>query len=315
MISLNSAKTFVKLNLVLWAIGHAFMGIYNLTLTTSFGFMYLIFLVLMYAYLLAKNHFILNLLEYSVREVQPIDEAEPPKEKYDHEFDYFIAKDTITDVLALMIVKTSSVYYMDSIFWDLLLFIPKTFLLEVVFDFFHYWAHRICHHRKLYWIHKTHHAHQHPKGITVFYQDPLDLIINNVIPFFLASHIISLSVYQMALFVPYKTFIEVSGHLGRRLYPISSFSQFIWLPRLLGIEIYSEDHDAHHTKIKYNFSKRFTLWDRVFGTFKRLDKTTEKIEKSNKIQIENTKYSEYSPTKIWVSLFVMIFIYLISFYF
>ena len=33
------------------------------------------------------------------------------------------------------------------------------------------------------------------------------------------------------------------------------------------MELYVEDHDLHHLKGNCNFSKRFSLWDRVFGTF------------------------------------------------
>lgn len=36
-----------------------------------------------------------------------------------------------------------------------------------------------------------------------------------------------------------------------------------WLPRLFNFQLkVEEDHDLH-----CNYSKRFTLWDKVFGTF------------------------------------------------
>jgi len=37
---------------------------------------------------------------------------------------------------------------------------------------------------------------------------------------------------------------------------ISSFTQFIWLPKYLGIEMYSEDHALHHTDPNCNYAKK-----------------------------------------------------------
>jgi sterol desaturase/sphingolipid hydroxylase (fatty acid hydroxylase superfamily) len=65
----------------------------------------------------------------------------------------------------------------------------------------------------------------------------------------------------------YKTFIEVSGHLGKSIKG-GSFSQFVWLPKWLDIQMHSDDHYEHHVHSTCNFSKRFTLWDKIFGTYK-----------------------------------------------
>ena len=48
--------------------------------------------------------------------------------------------------------------------------------------------------------------------------------------------------------------------------PTSSFPQCIWLPRLFNIELYTEDHDLHHSRNNCNYSKRFSLWDKIFKT-------------------------------------------------
>lgn len=67
--------------------------------------------------------------------------------------------------------------------------------------------------------------------------------------------------------VVYKNFIEISGHSGKILYPTTSFPQFMWLPKWLNIELYCEDHDNHHFINNCNYSKRFSLWDKVFNTY------------------------------------------------
>jgi sterol desaturase/sphingolipid hydroxylase (fatty acid hydroxylase superfamily) len=75
----------------------------------------------------------------------------------------------------------------------------------------------------------------------------------------------------------YKIFIEISGHCGKNINSCS-FPQFVWLPKLFKIEMYAEDHDAHHRFNNCNYSKRFILWDKLFLTYKK----TYSSEKFNK---------------------------------
>jgi sterol desaturase/sphingolipid hydroxylase (fatty acid hydroxylase superfamily) len=70
------------------------------------------------------------------------------------------------------------------------------------------------------------------------------------------------------MIIVYKNFIEISGHSGKKLYPTSCFSQFKWLPQWLNIELYTEDHDLHHSLNNCNYGKRFSLWDKLFNTYK-----------------------------------------------
>lgn len=155
--------------------------------------------------------------------------------------------------------------------FDILCFIPLSFIFEVAFDFFHYWTHRICHmHPWLYrQTHKKHHEHCLVSPHTTYHQHYLDIILTNSIPFILTYWMFpfKLSSWQLHMMLVYKTFVEISGHCGRVLYPASSFPQFIWLPRVLGVSLYAEDHHIHHTKIMFNFGKRFSLWDKLFNTY------------------------------------------------
>jgi sterol desaturase/sphingolipid hydroxylase (fatty acid hydroxylase superfamily) len=149
-------------------------------------------------------------------------------------------------------------------------FIPMSFAFNIIFDFFFYWAHRILHRAHLPW-HKQHHHHIHLKPAITFYQDPVDILLTISIPFVTTTYIIEsvypLSSFEIALLVTYKIFVELSGHSGHISKPASSFPQCFWLPKILNIELYSEDHNLHHTKPDCNFSKQFSLWDKVFGTF------------------------------------------------
>lgn len=70
--------------------------------------------------------------------------------------------------------------------------------------------------------------------------------------------------------------IELAGHSGTDDNH-SCFSQFIFIPRLLDIDLNKADHFLHHLSSTYNYSKRFSLWDKVFGTYQPY-KTKNKIE-------------------------------------
>jgi len=176
-----------------------------------------------------------------------------------------ISKTTILEIVSILICNK---YTTNNIFYDLITFIPKSFIFEIIFDFFHYWTHRISHYKYLYYYHKTH--HEHTNNITVFStynHNFYDLIITNVLPMYLTSLIVPLYELQFFIFLIIKTFIEISGHSGKHINN-SSFIQCSWIPKLFGIELYSRDHYIHHENFNYNYSKRFIIWDKIFETYK-----------------------------------------------
>mmetsp|Transcript_85215 Transcript_85215/g.160501 ORF Transcript_85215/g.160501 Transcript_85215/m.160501 type:complete len:351 (-) Transcript_85215:80-1132(-) len=162
--------------------------------------------------------------------------------------------------------------------------VAKSFWMEVVFDFCHYWVHRACHsHPKLYKLaHKAHHRHHNPSVLCTLQQDIGETIFANFLPaliayaslhiFFALSEVGVLSRFEMAYVMAMKIYQEIGGHMGT-MTSISSFPICMWLPRALGIELRTSDHDLHHAMLKANYSKRFKLWDLVFGTYKKHPKT------------------------------------------
>lgn len=148
-------------------------------------------------------------------------------------------------------------------------FIPKSLLFEVIFDLFHYAAHWLCHQST--WLyqhaHKRHHMHLHPCPLSTYEQDAVDLCLTNVLPFALAATLgLPLSTLQLHLMFAYKTYVEVAGHSGLELKGFS-FPQ-LPLVNALSVCLRVHDHDLHHTHPKFNFAKRFALWDKLFGTFR-----------------------------------------------
>lgn len=148
-------------------------------------------------------------------------------------------------------------------------FIPKSLVFEVLFDLFHYAAHWVCHQST--WLyqhaHKRHHMHLHPCPLSTYEQDGIDLCLTNVLPFILAASLgFPLSPVQLHLIFAYKTYVEVAGHSGLEIKGFS-FPQLPWV-NVLSICLRVHDHDLHHTHPKFNFAKRFALWDKLFGTFR-----------------------------------------------
>lgn len=169
--------------------------------------------------------------------------------------------ETITYLLAHFLATEPS-----PLWKDVLLFIPVSFAYELVFDFFHYGTHRFLHSVPLLYrtIHKKHHETTMINANTTYNHTPLDLLITNLIPILCASAIVHVSPYTLTLLFWYKTIVEISGHTGKGT--SGSFIQCIYLPEALGISLYSIDHSLHHLNLAVNFSKRFAIWDRLFGT-------------------------------------------------
>jgi sterol desaturase/sphingolipid hydroxylase (fatty acid hydroxylase superfamily) len=208
-----------------------------------------------------RNYTLLQFIDYGTKNKPKINNniSEIPLEEYKHEFHFNVITTTTVETITHIFIRTKviNIYFSRNIYYELIYFIPISFLFEVIFDFFHYFTHRLLHNKYLYkFLHKKHHKFKHPTAITTFYQDPIDLIITNSVPTVLSILMMPNLTYLMFHFIiVYKNFIEISGHSGKKMYPISSFSQFIWLPKALNIELYCEDHDNHHSLNNCNYSK------------------------------------------------------------
>ena len=155
-----------------------------------------------------------------------------------------------------------------------LYFIPKSFVFEITLDFFHYWVHRAAHRNKfLYrWVHSDHHSHDHPGVLSTFQMSITEYVLANMFPQLMAFLVVGAkwTRFELHLLLAYKAFIEIGGHSGIMCENSIFFVQFPFLPDL-NLDLTSEDHDLHHSKRMVNFSKRFRLWDVVFGTFENKD--------------------------------------------
>ena len=165
--------------------------------------------------------------------------------------------------------------------------IQRMFLFEVIFDFAHYFLHRACHRNNWLYqnVHKTHHTHSHGLStVQTMIMSPLELILVYGAPLVFALAFIPMNTLELCIEFSFLSYQEFGGHIGRVMRPTSSFAQFIWLPRLIGsgIELYSEDHEMHHTRLDCNFGKRFSLADKLFGTFYVKENAIKEIESTPK---------------------------------
>jgi sterol desaturase/sphingolipid hydroxylase (fatty acid hydroxylase superfamily) len=179
----------------------------------------------------------------------------------------YLAQITLIDFVSLRLLLWKA-YSLESIGWELITFIPRSFFFELIFDLAHYTTHRLAHSIPIVYkaIHKEHHQNILITPFTTFHQNPVDLLLTNTLPLLFASQIVPTSHLFICVMMWYKTLLEVGGHLGK-VTKANSFPQCIWLPRLLKIELKSEDHNLHHRNPMRNFSKRFSIWDKAFGTF------------------------------------------------
>jgi sterol desaturase/sphingolipid hydroxylase (fatty acid hydroxylase superfamily) len=264
-ISKKSIKNFTIVNSTLILI-----GLFHYFCNCIFDSIFIIYLLNV-----GKNYLLLSIINESVKDKELLCINNIPKENYNYEFDINIFTSSIVETGTSLYINNYIIQINNSEF-KIFLFIPLSFIYELTFDFFHYWMHRISHENKyLYkYLHKKHHKYNNINSCITYYQSPFDLILTNSLP-----QIMSLLIFpyfsrlEYEIINIYLKYQEISGHNGHKTYPTSCFGQCIWLPRILNIELYSEDHYLHHSLNNCNYAKRFSLWDKLFNTYKTMKDT------------------------------------------
>jgi sterol desaturase/sphingolipid hydroxylase (fatty acid hydroxylase superfamily) len=268
---INKSLVYILLNnitSIILGLSQHFLIKYNLRLN-NFIYNFLITSI----FYIFRNYILLFLTEYSIKNKKYISEKESsiPKENYPNEFNRYLIMNTLVEsgFHTFYLNKILNSGISRSLFLDLITFIPLSFLYEIVYDFFYYLLHRSFHHKYIYkYFHKIHHKFKHPKAILLYYQHPFDWFLVTTVPTIISLYFIpNISHLQFDLILVYKTGVELFGHAGRHLYPLSTFTQFPWLVKYLQIGLLTEDHDLHHSINNCNYGKRFSLWDKVFNTY------------------------------------------------
>lgn len=261
MISHKSIKNFLYVNLALISLSY-----FQYTLLSRNYNIFIIFFIF-----LLRNIFMERSINFISSNKDFLGNIDRNNIKHDiKKMIFFYISSTLIETITHNLIVNFYIYNKSNIVNDIIYFIPISFIYEVIFDLFHYITHRLAHSNSILYkyVHKVHHTHQYVTSITTYYHHPLDLLFTNTLPQILTMIIMpKMSYITYNFIIIYKIFIEISGHTGKKM-KTSSFPQFYWLPKILGIQLNTEDHDNHHKMINYNYSKRFKLWDIIFGTYK-----------------------------------------------
>jgi Delta7-sterol 5-desaturase len=273
MISIRALKNFITTNFSLITFGCIeYIGLISVNTYSPITQFIMIYLML-----LIRNFLLLYLINIAIKNKKYVsDHRKEPEEQYKGEFIKNVITSTCMDSVTMIFAKLYILVDTQNItdyLYDLMMFVPLSFTFELIFDFFHYWAHRCAHNKYFYsYLHKQHHKYHDVSPIVTFYQDPLDVFFSNTVPVLLTLYLMSqlsllrISLFGFGLMSVYKVCVEIYGHSGK--YTSPEFVQCIWLPKYLGIVLTSENHSHHHMFNNCNYSKRFSLWDKLFGTFK-----------------------------------------------
>ncbi len=246
-------------------------GVFEYTLFYLFYYKFFTLIILSFM----RNSFLYSFLNYKLEKYESL---------HSKNYNIFDYKENVINISLLdgfvlyflLILNEKKNIYTYDFLYDALYFIPKSFIFEIIFDFFHYITHYSMHKIKFLYnhIHSVHHSHSQPTLVSTYNHHICDLLCTNVMPFyasfFICVHLLHIHISSYLLFVLYisKVYLELCGHSGKNIIKSGSFIQCIWLPQILGIDLYSVDHYNHHKYNNCNYSKRFSLWDRVFGTYK-----------------------------------------------
>lgn len=155
----------------------------------------------------------------------------------------------------------------------------RCFLCAVIEDTWHYWIHRFAHDRKVYkYVHKVHHHHQTPFGMTAEYAHPLETVILGA-GFFIGILLFCNHVVMLWAWVTVRLLETIDVHSG---YDIPFVNPMHLVPGYAGARF----HDFHHYNFTGNYASTFVWWDWLCGTNKQYLDFQAKVE-----QVESMKKS------------------------
>ena len=138
---------------------------------------------------------------------------------------------------------------------------------SIALDFGFYFAHRLFHHEKFYWMHKQHHEYREPVGFASEYAHPVEQIIANALPTILPPIFLGVHPNVWFVWITWRLFETYVAHSGLDL-PIfdfgCGFGQGAGRAHKNLNWSYSRYHDFHHTNNFGNFGSEFV--DHIFNT-------------------------------------------------
>lgn len=135
----------------------------------------------------------------------------------------------------------------------------RVFICLVIEDTWHYWLHRVMHHKRFYkHVHKVHHTFQAPFGMVAEYAHPVETIVLGF-GFFIGVLLLSNHVMFMWAWVTIRLVETIDVHSG---YDFPYLNPLHLIPGYAGVRF----HDFHHYNFVGNYASTFFWWDWMLGT-------------------------------------------------
>ncbi|KAM9398365.1 methylsterol monooxygenase 1 isoform 2-T2 [Salvelinus alpinus] len=128
----------------------------------------------------------------------------------------------------------------------------------VIEDTWHYFLHRLLHHRSIYkYIHKVHHEFTAPFGMQAEYAHPAETVILGS-GFFIGIMVFCNHVTLLWAWVAFRLLETIDVHSGYDI-PLNPLHL---IPFYAGARF----HDFHHMNFVGNYASTFTWWDKILHT-------------------------------------------------
>jgi Delta7-sterol 5-desaturase len=148
--------------------------------------------------------------------------------------------------------------YVDLHQYSIYYFVTSILIMVLLHDAYFYWTHRLLHIPFIFKrAHMVHHRSINPTPWSSFSFHPYEAILSTgIIPLIVFTT--PCHPYAVFIFLTLMTIINVLGHLGYEMFPISVRK---W-------QNTSTNHNIHHEQGKFNYGLYFTFWDRLMKTYK-----------------------------------------------
>ncbi|SCV68548.1 BQ2448_669 [Microbotryum intermedium] len=159
---------------------------------------------------------------------------------------------------------------------------PQIALFFILEDAWHYFVHRLLHHKRLYkHIHKVHHEFSAPFGFAASYAHPIEIMVlglGTVGPPLFWSWLSggNMHLVTMYIWVTLRQLQAIDAHSGY---------DFPWsLNKIIPFWAGADHHDYHHQMFADCYSTSFRWMDTIFGTDKKYHafRSNQKAEKAAK---------------------------------
>lgn len=145
--------------------------------------------------------------------------------------------------------------------WLILLHFLLLFLaMDLLMFLFHFFIHKTFLYKA---IHGLHHKAIHPKPMDLFILHPIETVSFGALWLILLV-IFSFNIYAIIIYLTVNLVFGLVGHLG--IEPLPAGIRNLPVLKYLGTSTFHHDHHEH---VESNYGFYTSLWDRLFGTFRR----------------------------------------------